>query len=514
MPIASVSVTTGGVITVTDARAFVGGSGMPTPSGTNTILTSTGGVASWTSGITLSGSGSITFAAASTGFINFAAVANGFIRGGTSTLTLQNSAGTSNLTINENGTATLRSTLTITGGGANITGAITVTASGVVVGTTTSGTAAQYNTLVNTGGTTYFGVDSSLGTTLFNGAAYAAGISAPTTLILRISGGAVNVLTITATSSTFIGSVIMTTGELQSTSASFRIHQTNTSGNIIVVPGTGGFIVNNKDDNQNNLIVSDAGLVTARTGLVATSGGITATGTTHYLGATGSTNPAFSVNAAAGSSVTGVQIVSHALAGAADILVTSSGTNEGLTINAKGSGTIALAGVSTGIVTVGTSLTVTTNITVTSGSLTVSAGNIVVTLGSVSFTTGTTNVIPLQIAIETNVHQIRLASYTGFQAAGSGAQLWMFSNAFYNGSVYKYITTFQACMISMTAGVIAFAVVVSGTAAATITWQTALTIQNNGRLTLGVLPAFVAADKYVVVSAAGEIHVSALGPAS
>lgn len=58
-PIALASITTGGVITITDQRAFVGGSGLPTPTGTNSILVSTGGVASWSTTPTIGGSTTI-----------------------------------------------------------------------------------------------------------------------------------------------------------------------------------------------------------------------------------------------------------------------------------------------------------------------------------------------------------------------------------------------------------------------------------------------------------------------
>lgn len=54
-PLAQVSVTTGGVITVTDQREFMGSAGFPTPSGTNSILTSTGGVAAWSATPTIGG---------------------------------------------------------------------------------------------------------------------------------------------------------------------------------------------------------------------------------------------------------------------------------------------------------------------------------------------------------------------------------------------------------------------------------------------------------------------------
>lgn len=65
-------------------------------------------------------------------------------------------------------------------------------------------------------------------------------------------------------------------------------------------------------------------------------------------GANGIINPAFNVDASTASSATGLNIKSAAAAGGLAVSVLSSGTNENLTINAKGSGTISLGSVSTG----------------------------------------------------------------------------------------------------------------------------------------------------------------------
>ena len=70
------------------------------------------------------------------------------------------------------------------------------------------------------------------------------------------------------------------------------------------------------------------------------------------VGLNGATNPAFNVDASTASSATGINIKSAAAAGGLAISVISSGTNEALTINAKGSGTIGIGNVSTGAVTI------------------------------------------------------------------------------------------------------------------------------------------------------------------
>lgn len=85
--------------------------------------------------------------------------------------------------------------------------------------------------------------------------------------------------------------------------------------------------------------------------VVATSSSATALA----IGANGSTNPAFTVDASVASSATGIKITSAAAAAGAAISVTSSGTNENLSLDAKGSGVIAIGATSTGNIGLGTS---------------------------------------------------------------------------------------------------------------------------------------------------------------
>ena len=66
------------------------------------------------------------------------------------------------------------------------------------------------------------------------------------------------------------------------------------------------------------------------------------------VGANGATNPAFNIDASTASSATGINIKSAAAAAGVALSVLSSGTNENLKINAKGSGTITIGGTSTG----------------------------------------------------------------------------------------------------------------------------------------------------------------------
>lgn len=86
------------------------------------------------------------------------------------------------------------------------------------------------------------------------------------------------------------------------------------------------------------------------------------------VGPNGSTNPSFSVDASAGSAATGVKVTANAAASGVAVAAISSGTNENLTLDAKGSGTLTLQGTATGAITLTTATTVTAAATVQSTS--------------------------------------------------------------------------------------------------------------------------------------------------
>jgi hypothetical protein len=68
------------------------------------------------------------------------------------------------------------------------------------------------------------------------------------------------------------------------------------------------------------------------------------------VGRQGATNPVLNVNAATASVVTGLNLTGAAAAGRMAVAVTSSGTDEGLSVDAKGAGTIRLGATSTGAI--------------------------------------------------------------------------------------------------------------------------------------------------------------------
>lgn len=107
------------------------------------------------------------------------------------------------------------------------------------------------------------------------------------------------------------------------------------------------------------------------------------------VGLNGATNPALKVNANTASSATGLHVTSAAAAGGLALAVISSGTNENLTLDAKGSGTVTINATGTGAITLGRATTVTTgDLTLTSGNLAMTSGNATLTSGNMTLTAG------------------------------------------------------------------------------------------------------------------------------
>lgn len=80
---------------------------------------------------------------------------------------------------------------------------------------------------------------------------------------------------------------------------------------------------------------------------------ITTNATAIAVGPSGSTNPVFLVDCSVASAATGVKATGRAAAAGTDINAVSSGTNEDLRINAKGTGKLGLQSAATGILYVG-----------------------------------------------------------------------------------------------------------------------------------------------------------------
>ena len=102
-----------------------------------------------------------------------------------------------------------------------------------------------------------------------------------------------------------------------------------------------------------NATATGALVLGAATGI---TGALTVTSTSASaltVGANGATNPVIKINANTGSVATGISVTGAAAASGVAIAVISSGTDESVTMDAKGSGTMTLASVSTGNVVIG-----------------------------------------------------------------------------------------------------------------------------------------------------------------
>lgn len=114
------------------------------------------------------------------------------------------------------------------------------------------------------------------------------------------------------------------------------------------------------------------------------------------VGANGATNPVLKINASTASVATGIEIQGAAAASGLAVRVISSGTNENLTIDAKGSGTITLGGVSTGNVVLARNTSVTGALSATS-QVTVMSATAPAAGGTFMLKTGSTAALGLYV---------------------------------------------------------------------------------------------------------------------
>lgn len=157
--------------------------------------------------------------------------------------------------------------------------------------------------------------------------------------------------------------------------------------------------------------VSQAGTVAAAGPVNITSASASALA----VGLTGATNPAFSVDASTGSQAAGLNVLGGTTSGAVAVRILSSGTNNNLTIDAKGSGTLTLNGTATGGITLGRATTITTgNLTISSGQLSISGGNVLL------LNNGTSGAVANAIFFGAAVGSGQSASTLGF-AGNTGA---------------------------------------------------------------------------------------------
>lgn len=99
------------------------------------------------------------------------------------------------------------------------------------------------------------------------------------------------------------------------------------------------------------------------------------------IGRNGASNPVLQADCSVSSQATGVKVIGRAANAGADLVVISSGTNENLKIDAKGSGTVSINTTATGAVALGANTTVTGTLGV-SGNVAVNTDKLVVTASS------------------------------------------------------------------------------------------------------------------------------------
>lgn len=169
------------------------------------------------------------------------------------------------------------------------------------------------------------------------------------------------------------------------------------------------------------------------------------------VGPNGATNPAFNVDASTASSATGLNVKSAAAAGGLAISVVSSGTNENLTVDAKGSGTITLGGTSTGAITLTRATTLSAALTyggVTFNNTTTGSGNLV---GSASPTFSGT--VGGSITLSGNITFSAQGIFTGASAPASAAGNTVVMGTIAaptlsnNGQAFLYNTTVNGAVI-------------------------------------------------------------------
>lgn len=144
----------------------------------------------------------------------------------------------------------------------------------------------------------------------------------------------------------------------------------NASGQYIDVISQDGSVTAVDISLANLTTTGNTTLGNAVTDTTAINGATTVTSTSASaltVGRQGATAPVLKVNAATASVATGIEITGAAAAGGVAIAAISSGTDEALTINAKGTGTIAIGSVSTGAVTITPATTITGLATLTGG---------------------------------------------------------------------------------------------------------------------------------------------------
>lgn len=176
----------------------------------------------------------------------------------------------------------------------------------------------------------------------------ATNVTLPTTGTLATQAGVealsnktINGITITAST----GTLTLNTNTLAVAGSGVSLTLAGTTGTTMTFPTTSATLARTDAGQTFSGVQTFSGNVAI---VAATLGIQSSAATALAVGPNGTTNPAFNVDASTASSATGINIKSAAAGGNTAVSVISSGTNEGLTLNAKGTGAISIGGSSTG----------------------------------------------------------------------------------------------------------------------------------------------------------------------
>lgn len=197
------------------------------------------------------------------------------------------------------------------------------------------------------------------------------------------------------------------------------------------VTGTGSMVLSASPTLTGTLTAASAALTGTLTVTTTSASGLA-------VGRQGATDPVLQVDASTASVATGIKITGAAAASGVAVAVISSGTNENLTVDAKGSGTITIAGTSTGAITLARDTIVTGILKINNSASGVGgAGDVIVPSGS--------GIRGLNIA-GTNIRTGVLFSENAMTFVVNSDYI-QFVGAIYNagaGAVVKYLRVYDA----------------------------------------------------------------------
>lgn len=151
---------------------------------------------------------------------------------------------------------------------------------------------------------------------------------------------------------------------------------------------------------------------------MATIAAVVATGNPGLaIGPNGATNPVLQADCSVASAATGIKVIGRAAAAGADIIVASSGTNENLKIDAKGSGTVTINGTATGGIILSRATTIGGNTAVTGTGTVTAASATALTVGANGATNPVVQVDSATASVATGIKVTGAAAAAGVAVA-------------------------------------------------------------------------------------------------